>query len=87
MVNGLRKAKLLVRFPMFKFEPGQAYSESSADCNTAGEIWAIALSADGQYLASTAIDGRINVWDNLADRAKIREFQTKKSFGMSIDLV
>lgn len=57
------------------------------DGNQAGEIWAIALSADGQYFASTSIDGRINVWDNLANRTKIREFENKKNFGMSIDLV
>ena len=57
------------------------------DGNKAGEIWAIALSEDGQYLAATAFDGRINVWDNLADGTKIREFETKGSFGMSIDLV
>ena len=50
-------------------------------------MWAIALSENGQYLASTSFDGRINVWDNLADGAKIREFETKGSFGMSIDLV
>ena len=57
------------------------------DGNKAGEIWAIALSADGQYLAATSFDGRINVWDDLSDGAKIREFETKGSFGMSIDLV
>lgn len=56
------------------------------DGNKAGEVWAIALSEDGQFLASTSIDGRINVWDNLADGAKIREFETKGSYGMSIDL-
>lgn len=50
-------------------------------------MWAIALSEDGQYLAATSMDGRINVWDNLANREKIREFETKGSFGMSIDLV
>ena len=27
------------------------------------------------------------MWDNLADGAKIREFETKGSFGMCIDLV
>ena len=59
----------------------------SADGNRAGEIWAIVLSADGQYLAATSFDGRINVWDDLADGAKIREFETKGSFGMSIDMV
>ncbi|KAI4088004.1 MAG: hypothetical protein LQ344_006379 [Seirophora lacunosa] len=56
------------------------------DGNKAGEIWAIALSADGQYLAATSIDGRINVWDNLGGSTKIREFETKGSFGMAIDL-
>ncbi|MCJ1468384.1 superkiller [Pseudocyphellaria aurata] len=56
------------------------------DSNKAGEVWAIALSEDGQYLASTSIDGRINVWDALADGVKIREFETKGSYGMSIDL-
>ena len=47
----------------------------------------MALSEDGHYLAATSFDGRINVWDNLANGAKIREFETKGSFGMSIDLV
>lgn len=56
------------------------------DGNEAGEVWSIALSEDGQYLAATSFDGRINVWDNLANGAKIREFETKGSFGMSIDL-
>lgn len=58
-----------------------------ADGNKAGEIWAIALSEDGQYLAASSFDGRINVWDDLAEGAKIREFETKGSFGMSIDMV
>ncbi|KAL8930168.1 MAG: hypothetical protein Q9208_000785 [Pyrenodesmia sp. 3 TL-2023] len=56
------------------------------DGNKAGEVWAIALSADGQYLAATSVDGRVNVWDNLGGHAKIREFETKGSFGMAIDL-
>lgn len=62
-------------------------TDIDSDGNKAGEIWAITLSEDGQYLASTSIDGRINVWDNLANRIKIREFETRSSFGMSIDLV
>ena len=56
------------------------------DGNKAGEMWAIALSEDGQYLASTSYDGRINVWDTLASREKIREYETKGSFGMAIDI-
>ncbi|RKF58922.1 Meiotic recombination protein rec14 [Erysiphe neolycopersici] len=54
--------------------------------NKAGEIWAIALSEDGQYLASTSYDGRINVWDLVAERTKIREFETNGSFGMCLDI-
>ncbi|KAI9671847.1 MAG: superkiller [Alyxoria varia] len=29
----------------------------------AGEVWAIALSAEGRYLAGTTVDGRVSVWD------------------------
>jgi len=54
------------------------------DGNKAGEIWAISLSEDGQFLASTSYDGRINVWD--MDGKKIREYETKGSFGMCIDI-
>jgi superkiller protein 8 len=54
--------------------------------NKAGEIWAIALSDDGQFLASTTYDGRINVWDLVDGRKKIREYDTKGSFGMCIDI-
>ena len=57
------------------------------DGNKAGEIWAIALSEDGSYFASTTFDGCINVWTTFEDRGKIRKFETKGSFGTSIDLV
>ncbi|KOS22629.1 Meiotic recombination protein rec14 [Escovopsis weberi] len=56
-----------------------------------GEVWAIALSEDGGYLAATTNDGRINVWD-VADqgKSKIREYETGSagsgSFGMCVDL-
>lgn len=57
------------------------------DFNKAGEIWSLALSADSLYLASTSYDGRINVWDlSAADMPKIREYETKGSFGMCVDL-
>ncbi|KAK2625336.1 hypothetical protein QTJ16_005705 [Diplocarpon rosae] len=56
------------------------------DGNKAGEIWAVALSEDGGFLASTTYDGRINVWDLTAGRQKIREYETKGSFGMCIDM-
>lgn len=53
----------------------------------AGEVWAVALSIDGQYLASTTHDGRVSVWDLTNGKQKIREFETKGSFGMCIDMV
>ena len=65
-----------------------ADGEIAAAKKQPGEIWAVALSHDGQYLAATTYDGRINVWDLLDEqRRKIREYETKGSFGMSIDLV
>lgn len=57
------------------------------DGNKAGELWAITLSENGQYLAGTSFDGRINVWDLAADKQKIQEYETKGSFGLCIDMV
>lgn len=56
-----------------------------------GEVWALALSEDGGYLASTTNDGRINVWDILGEKkTKIQEYETGSagsgSFGMCVDL-
>ena len=62
-------------------------TRSEQDAKQAGEMWAIALSNNGQFLAATAFDGRINVWDCLGEGKKIREYETKGSFGLCIDLV
>lgn len=58
------------------------------DQNKPGEIWAITLSADGQYLASTSINGKINVWSLNKEEGmpRIREYETKGSFGLCVDL-
>ncbi|KAG4027891.1 hypothetical protein MFRU_026g00720 [Monilinia fructicola] len=66
------------------------------DGNKAGEIWALALSADGQFLAGTTIDGKIGVWDlsqtseeNAGKNGvgkKFREYETKGSFGLCVDI-
>ena len=60
-----------------------------ADQNKPGEIWAIAISADGQYMAGSSINGKINVWSlNKGEgMPKIREYETKGSFGLCVDLV
>lgn len=56
----------------------------------AGEHWAIALSENGRYLACSTHDGCTNVYDtNTIDDGKaeqITQFETKGSFGMSIDI-
>ena len=59
-----------------------------AAAKKAGELWAVCLSSEGQYLAGTTSDGRINVWDLLAADGvqKIREYETKGSFGLCVDL-
>ncbi|KAI9827030.1 MAG: hypothetical protein M1826_006509 [Phylliscum demangeonii] len=57
------------------------------DGDKPGEVWALALSRDGQYLASTTYDGRINVWDTSRERVKIRGYETKGSFGLCVHLL
>ncbi|KAF2656760.1 WD40 repeat-like protein [Lophiostoma macrostomum CBS 122681] len=57
------------------------------DSNKPGSIWAIALSADGAYLASSSINGKINVWSlSEASMPQIRSYETKGSFGLCVDL-
>lgn len=62
----------------------------SVEDKKAGEIWAIALSESGTYLAATTHDGRINVYDTttISDKSatKITQYETKGSFAMSVDL-
>ncbi|KAI1179608.1 WD40 repeat-like protein [Nemania sp. FL0916] len=68
-----------------------AAKDSEKGKGGAGEAWAVALSEDGQYLASTTYDGRINVWDLFGDRSvRLREYETSSagsgSFGLCVDL-
>ncbi|KAF2704803.1 WD40 repeat-like protein [Pleomassaria siparia CBS 279.74] len=58
------------------------------DNHKPGDIWAVALSADGLYLASSSINGKVNVWSLAKDEGlpKIREYETKGSFGLCVDL-
>jgi superkiller protein 8 len=54
---------------------------------TLADLWAVALSSDGQYLAGTTQGGHIKVWDLNANEEEIRDHETKGSFGTCIDLV
>lgn len=51
------------------------------------EVWAVALSSNGQFLAGTTHDGHIKVWDLQNASEMIRDIETKGSFGMCIDMV
>lgn len=54
------------------------------------------MSADGNFLAATTIDGKIGVWDLLQGVEEIagkksvgkktREYETKGSFGLCVDI-
>jgi len=55
-----------------------------------GEPWAVALSADENYLACTTHDGCIHVWD-ISSRERIQTYETGSntgdgSFAMAVDL-
>jgi superkiller protein 8 len=54
-----------------------------------GDVWAVALSVDENYLAYTTSDGRIHVWD-IAAKERIQTYETGNrgggSFAMAVDL-
>lgn len=77
---------------VWKYEEGKWHDDGDIVLSSnkkAGEVWAVSLSYDGNFLAGTTQDGRLNVWDMATgtSREKIREFETKGSFGMCVDLV
>lgn len=56
-----------------------------------GESWALALSENGQYLAASTHDGRVNVYDTTTFSTsttpeRITQYETKGSFALSVDL-
>lgn len=70
----------------------EAHGEiNGAKGRSAGEAWAVALSENGAYLATTTNDGRINVWEVDGDSGKkIQEYETGSAgtgtFGLCVDL-
>lgn len=51
------------------------------------EVWAIALSENGQLLVGVSQDGHIKVWDLNASGEQIQDYETKGSFGTCLDMV
>ncbi|ODM21701.1 hypothetical protein SI65_02545 [Aspergillus cristatus] len=51
-----------------------------------GEVWAVALSENGQFLAGVSQDGHIKVWDLNASGEQIQDYETKGSFGTCLDM-
>ncbi|KAK1065601.1 Ski complex subunit Rec14 [Friedmanniomyces endolithicus] len=65
--------------------------EVVAEEKKAGEHRALALSEDGQYLACTTNDGRIDIYDTRTISAEgathwVTHFETQGSCGMSVDV-
>ncbi|GAT29149.1 WD domain protein [Aspergillus luchuensis] len=50
---------------------------ASVNKATPADVWAIALSEDGQYLAGVTQDGHIKVWDLDTNGEEIRDYETK----------
>ncbi|KAI1839829.1 hypothetical protein JX265_005113 [Neoarthrinium moseri] len=70
---------------------GELDTSSGSASKRAGEVWAVALSEDGAFLAATSYDGRINVWGlETPEGKKIQEYETGSagsgSFGLCVDL-
>ncbi|KAG0123280.1 WD40-repeat-containing domain protein [Tuber indicum] len=53
---------------------------------SSGEVWAIALSPTGSFMSATTYNGRVCVYDVFGAGEKVREYETKGSFGMSVDI-
>jgi len=52
-----------------------------------GGIWALALSRQGDMLACSTCDGKVNIWDLKTEAPSIaRQYGTKGSFGMCVDI-
>ncbi|KAI1935547.1 Ski complex subunit Rec14 [Ophidiomyces ophidiicola] len=87
--NGLRAASAGFNgeVKLWTYEDGMWRDDTSVDYNgKVADVWAIKLSSDGQYLAGTTHDGHIKVWDLQNGAEQIRDFETKGSFGMCIDI-
>jgi superkiller protein 8 len=78
-------------------EPGQTNEAQAGNAarggstaKVSGDAWAVALSADEQYLACTTADGRIHVWD-VVEKKRIQTYETggggsAGSFALAVDL-
>lgn len=62
-------------------------NKTAANTTGSGEVWAVALSENGQYLAGVSQDGHIKAWDLSASGEQIRDYETKGSFGTCLDMV
>lgn len=67
------------------------YEITPADAKSkgAGDVWAVALSTDENYMASTTHDGKVHVWD-IAAKSLVQTYETggngQGSFGLCVDL-
>jgi superkiller protein 8 len=50
-------------------------------------VWAVALSPQGDRLAASTCDGKINIWDTSKPQKALKTYETKGSFGLCVDIV
>lgn len=97
VVRGLGRRTMLLQVTTPPTTPIAEYSLASfpqnitdnlaADLGKTSNVWAVALSEDGQYLAGVSQNGHIKVWDLNANGEQIRDYETKGSFGICLDMV
>ncbi|EYE92560.1 SKI complex subunit WD repeat protein SKI8 [Aspergillus ruber CBS 135680] len=61
-------------------------NDAGSGITGSGEVWAVALSENGQFLAGVSQDGHIKVWDLNVSGEQIQDYETKGSFGTCLDM-
>ncbi|KAK2735960.1 hypothetical protein FQN57_001033 [Myotisia sp. PD_48] len=62
------------------------WNKVSKDIHKISDIWAVALSANAQYITGTTHDGHIKVWDTQNGLERVCDFETRGSFGLCLDV-
>ena len=77
-----------VQFQPVAEDTGGARAVTTKGKKSKIETWAIALGNDGQFLIGTHVDGRVSVWDLIAEGGvkKVRQWETRGRFGLCVDI-
>jgi len=64
---------------------GSIIHNNATTIAAAGDIWAVALSSDGQCLATSSYNGKIHLW-SVPDTRQTGVLETKGSFALTVDI-